>query len=609
MDAAAEARWDDAILAAALFAVDPVALGGIALRARAGPARDLWLQTLREALPPSAPWRRMPVHIAEDRLLGGLDLAATLRVGKPVAQRGLLAEIDGGVLVLSMAERLPAATTAQLRAVLDRGELALEREGIALRCAARFGVVALDESLGDDAVDEPRLDAALADRLALHLALDDPRPGAIDRALLDRAQLAAARARLPRVTVPPAIIEALCGAALALGIASLRASTQAVQLARVAAACDGRDEADEDDARLAARLVLAPRATVMPASASDDEQQAAAEEQSNDPPDDSSEAPPPESHEPDAEAGEPEAIDPEALQEILLAAAAAALPPGLLERLRSAARQRGAASAPGRAGALHQSSQRGRPAGVRCGSPAPGVRMNLIATLRGAAPWQALRRAERAREGSATPRTVDVRREDFHVTRHQERRRTTTIFAIDASGSSALHRLAEAKGAIELMLGECYVRRDEVAVIAFRGQSAEIVLPPTRSLLRAKRGLAGLPGGGGTPLASGIDAGLALAEAVQKRGATATLVLLTDGRANINREGRGDRRSAQDQARASARRLATAQIRTLLIDTSPRPQAEAGELAALMHATYLPLPHADSHTMSAALIVGSRALR
>ena len=81
------------------------------------------------------------------------------------------------------------------------------------------------------------------------------------------------------------------------------------------------------------------------------------------------------------------------------------------------------------------------------------------------------------------------------------------------------------------------MRRDQVALIAFRGRGAELLLPPTRSLVRAKRSLAGLPGGGGTPLAAGIDAALALADAGAPRGGTPVVVLLTDGRANIARDG------------------------------------------------------------------------
>ena len=168
--------------------------------------------------------------------------------------------------------------------------------------------------------------------------------------------------------------------------------------------------------------------------------------------------------------------------------------------------------------------------------------------------------ATRAQPGRATAASgaiarVEVRREDFHVTRYRERAETTTIFVVDASGSSALHRLAEAKGAVELLLAECYVRRDRVALVAFRGAGAELLLPPTRSLVRAKRSLAGLPGGGGTPLACGLDAAALIAEGVLRRGGTPTLVVLTDGRANVARDGTHGRELAQRDATTAARRL------------------------------------------------------
>jgi magnesium chelatase subunit D len=194
-----------------------------------------------------------------------------------------------------------------------------------------------------------------------------------------------------------------------------------------------------------------------------------------------------------------------------------------------------------------------------------------------------------------------VRREDFRITRHKQRTGTTTIFVVDASGSSALHRLAEAKGAVELLLADCYVRRDRVALIAFRGRGAELLLPPTRSLVRAKRSLAGLPGGGATPLAAGIDAAVGLADAVRRKGDTPVVVMLTDGRANITRSGEGGRARAEDEALAAARGLRTAGLAALLIDTSPRPQPQAQRLAHEMHARYLPLPHADAAALSTAV--------
>ena len=231
----------------------------------------------------------------------------------------------------------------------------------------------------------------------------------------------------------------------------------------------------------------------------------------------------------------------------------------------------------------------------------------MIETLRAAAPWQTVRRREAQAAGLAADGRVRIRRGDFHVWRFKQRSETTTVFVVDASGSAALHRLAEAKGAVELLLADCYVRRDSVAVIAFRGQGAEVLLPPTRSLVRAKRSLAGLPGGGGTPLACGIDAALALAAAVRARGATPVIVLLTDGRANIARDGSPGRERAAADASVSARRLQLEGFAALLLDTSPQPQDAARQLADAMGARYLPLPHAGAATLSQAIHAGGVA--
>jgi magnesium chelatase subunit D len=235
---------------------------------------------------------------------------------------------------------------------------------------------------------------------------------------------------------------------------------------------------------------------------------------------------------------------------------------------------------------------------VRRGEPRAGVRLNLIETLRAAAPWQPVRRA--ASRGNGASR-IEIRREDFHVTRYKQRSQTTTIFIIDASGSSALNRLAEAKGAVELLLADCYVRRDQVAVIAFRGRTAELLLPPTRSLVRAKRDLAGMPGGSGTPLATAIDAGVAVAEQERRAGHTPIIVLLTDGQANVALDGSGGRERAHVDAVSASRRLRGASVSTLFIDTSARVQPQAAQLATEMNARYLPLPYADAAAFSIAI--------
>jgi magnesium chelatase subunit D len=204
---------------------------------------------------------------------------------------------------------------------------------------------------------------------------------------------------------------------------------------------------------------------------------------------------------------------------------------------------------------------------------------------------------------------VEVRPDDLRITRFKQRTESTVIFLVDASGSTAFARLAEAKGAVELLLADCYVRRESVALIAFRGSGAELLLPPTRSLTRAKRSLAGLPGGGGTPLAAGIDAAVALAEAVRRKGQTPILVLLSDGRGNIDRNGQPGRAAAEADAADAAQRVRLGGLTTLFVDTSTRPQPKARELAAGMAARYLALPRADAATLSTAVKAGTADLR
>ncbi|NEV80036.1 magnesium chelatase subunit D [Rhodopseudomonas sp. BR0C11] len=582
--------WSDAVTAAQLFAVDPVGTGGVLLRSRAGPVRDRWLAMLRAALPPEQPYKHLPLHIADGRLLGGLDLSATLLAGRPVAERGLLSEADGGVLVVAMAERLQSSTNVYLTAAMDAHETAVERDGLSLRMPARFGVVALDEGLEDEF--SP---AGLRDRLGFHLDLDQFAWRETDDFPISLDDIRAARARLPDIKVESEQIEAVCTAAAALGIISLRAPLLAIRAAKASAALFDRTKIEQDDITLAARLVLAPRATVFPQQEQPD--------QADEPP--PPEPPPPEDDNQDNNDQEQQTPDiDKALDEVILAAVKAAMPPGVLEAMRASAGRARARSA-GKAGELQKSKKRGRPAGSIRGELRDGSKLNVIETLRAAAPWQPLRRRQAAGRNGSAPRIL-VEKDDFRIARFKQRTETITIFVVDASGSAALHRLAEAKGAVELLLADCYVRRDQVAMISFRGTIAEILLPPTRSLARAKRSLAGLPGGGGTPLSAGLDCAFMLADSIKRKGQTPTVIVLTDGRANIARDGAPGRPQAEEDAKASARQFRVAGISSVVIDMSPRPGPQAESFAKEMDARYLPLPHADATVLAQAVTAATR---
>ncbi|GIS02405.1 MAG: hypothetical protein CM15mP103_09560 [Gammaproteobacteria bacterium] len=247
----------------------------------------------------------------------------------------------------------------------------------------------------------------------------------------------------------------------------------------------------------------------------------------------------------------PEQLPPD--EERLLEAALAQLPAGLLEQLQTRA-TRLRQSSTGNSGNQHRHQSRGRPTGIYRGDHRRGGRVNILATLRAAAPWQPLRRKEQIERADQTPpRFLQIRRDDIHLTRFQQRRETLTLFVVDASGSAALQRLAEAKGAVELLLADCYVRRDQVALIAFRDEQAELLLPPTRSLVRAKKTLAALPGGGATPMAAALDLTRDMAERAGKQGTTMQYVILTDGAANVARDGTRSREAGTADALAAAR--------------------------------------------------------
>ena len=543
---------DDALIAAQLCAIDP-RLGGMVLRGGDGPARDALIAAM------GLPVRKLPVHIDDERLLGGLDLAATLAADRPIARKGLLAEADGGVVIVPMAERLDDGIAIRIAAVIDTGEVVAERDGMGRRDPARVVFMLCDEGVEDERVAD-----VLAERLAFWFELSDAHHPGEGRGLGEKSTLGSGLRRGgARVGVSSEQMHVIASTAASLGVQSARGALLTLRAAKAAAAFDKRDSVSADDLVLAIRLVLVPRATQFPAA--DD----AAMPQDDDP----------------GEQSNGDATQP--LEDVILDAVRATLPPDMIAAIADNGRR--AATAKGRgSGAKMKAQLRGRPVGVRQGMPRGGNRLSLIETLRAAAPWQKLRR-------EPGDRRVRIRRDDLRIKRFQSRAETTTIFVVDASGSSAAARLAEAKGAVELLLAQAYVKRAQVALIAFRGTGAELLLPPTRSLTRARRALAELPGGGGTPLAAGLNAAREIALAVKAKDRTPFVVVLTDGRGNIAADGSADAGAARRDAEAAAKALRG--ISGVLIDISARPRDEGRAIAAAMGARFVALPRGDAKAL------------
>ena len=546
-----------ATTALALLAIDPAGLGGITLRARSGPVRDAFLAMV-PALP--LPLTRLHPGISDEALFGGLNLSATLAEGRVVTLTGLLEPVSA--LILTMAERTPLPLAARLALTLDHGR--------------GHCLIALDEGAEPDEA----APVALTERLGFFVDLGDVPLGDLTDFPPEAEELQQARANLGSVTVAPETLTQITGICLQLGIDSLRAPQFALRAARAHAALNGHVSVDFDDIEAACALTLAQRATQMPQAA---------------------EPPPPEPQPPESETPEPDAnaesqSNPDRLQlpeELLLEAIKALLPADLLARITATQARRGMGSG---SGAAKNGNRRGRPLPSRAGRLGTGARIDIVATLRAAAPWQRVReQAVGAKPG------LHIRPADIRLKRFEDKSDRLLIFTVDASGSAALARLAEAKGAVELLLAQAYARRDHVALIAFRGSTAEVLLPPTRSLVQTKRRLAALPGGGATPLAAGLQAAMELASQARRRGLTPTIALLTDGRANIALDGSASRAMAAADALTLARALRATGVDGIVIDTGNRPEPGLKTLSQTLGGTYLALPRADAKRLSVAM--------
>lgn len=605
--------WLRAHQVAQLLIINPHGLGGIILRARSGPVRDRWLaylNTIAQLGGMRLPLRKMPLGISDENLLGGIDLDQTLRTGKAILRQGLLAQCDQQLLLMPMAERVEVGAVAKVVSALDNGFISIERDGQSRRIDSHFGVVALDEGIEDDEQPNEKIRQRTAFLLNLDILGWRDLPETDDDFLPDTQSIQYAQENFSKVTISEDSLNALVGVAEQLGVISIRALNLAINTAKCLAAFDRDDEVISMHLQRAIALVLSPRATRMPQSAPPEEEELPPESEEQL---ENEQEPPPEDQKQEEQQGNQEDKDdqepesntetPQALEDEILETAQAAIPIDLLARLADLADPKTSKGMGGKTGAVKVGRIRGRPLGNMPGMPEGGKTLSIIDTLRAAVPWQRVRRAEMLAAGKTIPAgKIVIRKEDFRIKRYQERTQTLTMFIVDASGSSAMHRLAEAKGAVELLLAECYIRRDQVAVMSFRGSAAELILAPTRSLVKAKRALSGLPGGGGTPLSRAIDESFEVASASMRKGLTPALVFLTDGRANIAKDGSPGRSKAMEDAQHSARTASYYSFKSLWIDTSPQAREEGKVMAALLGSMYLPLPNAGANEVSQAIM-------
>jgi len=580
-------RWSDACLIAKIVAIDPAGLGGIWVKSQAGPVRDQWLKGFQRLIAGQVLLIKVPTNADEGALIGELDLLKTLAQQKKIYSPGILDQIHNGLLLLPMAERMKSHTAALLTQAFD--------------IKGQFGMIAFDESLTEE---DQHLLSRLEERLGFQINLESLSYRHCEFApeSIDISQI---RENFKLIEVPIEALEAIMIAAESFGIDSLRAGLYVVRTARVIAAIRGGDYLEQGDIQTATRLVFAHRITRLPQSKEDQEEQNPSEEtplddlpNPNDLPPPPNELSPPSNQESEGEKNQenPElpSFNREDLEEMIIEASKASLSQNLLNSFDQKQKMITTNdSSQGKVGQLQKGLLSGQAMPSRKGRPSYKHKVDILRTIQAASPWQKIRRLEMLGQ-RATAKGIIVKADDIYLKQYVQRTSTVTVFVVDASGSSAMERLSEAKGAVELLLAQCYIRRDQVALIAFRGKAAELVLPPTRSLVRAKRLLSGMPGGGGTPLAKAIQDAAQFGKKLKSKGQTPLLILLTDGRANVTLDGVGGREQAFQDALVCAKKARAEQLQMLFIDTSMRPQEANQRIASELGAHYLPLPQGKS---------------
>jgi magnesium chelatase subunit D len=609
-----------------LNAVYP-AIGGVLIRGEKGTAKSTAARALAALLPPlrvvascpfqcdpSAPWAEcphctaiaersavdapvpfvdLPLGATEDRVLGTLDFERALREGRRAFQPGLLASAHRGILYIDEVNLLPDHLVDVLLDAAAMGVNTVQREGVSVIHPSRFLLV------GTMNPEEGELRPQLLDRFGLMVQVTGPHVPAV-RAEIVRRRLAfeadaaefavnwtaeqaglrerivAARERLARVELADDLLLFISQLCCEFEVDGLRPDIALNKTSRALAAFQCRMTVTLEDIKAAAELILPHRRKRRPFDSSRSRLPRGTSEPPA-PPDSS-----PETNDPgkDQPTGNGER-KPSAPDRVFDATSSFPMRPIEVASLNG----------------VHDSS-RGRRNQVPTGDRGHFVRAVPDEKATNLAFGATIRAA--AQRGEWVDGRLSVKPADLHRKECEGRTGTLLLFVVDASGSMAARsRMELVKNTVLGLLKSAYELRDEVAVIAFRGPEAAVLLAPTRSVAVAEQVLRELPTGGRTPLAHALVTGgeMVLQTRRSRPGLPILLVLLSDGRANVALPGTTD--DPWRQALQAAQDLAKADVRALVLDSSAGfvHLGRAEELARALGATAMPVEQLSAETL------------
>lgn len=543
-----------------LTLVNPFA-GGLLLSGEKGTGKSTLVRAARELV--DAPWVEIPISITEDRLFGSIDTEEAIRSGHKKLLPGLIDEADQGIIYIDDVNLLRDDLLSAVLNIREAGGYRLERDGLSEQRDTSFTVLAvmnpesgtlsassldrfgLFASTDEDFDDETRLEI-------IRRVLDYEKDGIAFRAKWQKEtdelkeKIRNAREALKAVEVSPAMIQLAAVYTLKAHVAGHRADIYLIEAARAEAALEGRKYVLPKDLEKAAEFVLPhrmrkaedqqpeepqPQEQQQPPENQEEEQQQPEEDKSdenefNHPP----EAQPPQTNTEDSQDSSQD-LNPEnskfsnpkgsSRERIDAADLHVNLPPMWIEPSKDRKPKKGS----GKRSLTMTDLMQGRY--VRAEIPKSKTSdIAFDATLRAAAPYQKARPSN----GCA----VVIRKDDLRSKVREKRTGNIFLFVVDASGSmGARERMKTVKGVIFKILLDAYQKRDRVGMVAFRKNTAEVLLPVTRSVDFAQKKLATMPTGGKTPLAKGLLKAEDVLDMLYRQDANQdpVMILITDGRA------------------------------------------------------------------------------